>query len=256
MEKIINIIKESKTRIIVAIAMIVVLGLIVIVNNQFLTWAVLGVVYLIAFYESCKIFEIKNSKLYGIATLIWMIALFYPSPLMICILAIVIILATMLQYGKIELKFLLPFLYPTIPMAILYTQYLDYGMFSMVWLILIAASCDVGAYFIGKAVGKTQFSIISPNKTKEGVLGGLIVGTIAGTVFGMNNLPFFTTLIISFSVSVAGVYGDLFESYIKRQAGIKDSGNIFPGHGGMLDRIDSYLFGTIVMITFLEGFGI
>ncbi len=256
MEKIIKIIKESKTRIIVALVMILALSLVVAINSEFLTWAVLGVVYLVAFYESCRIFKIKSTKLYGIATLLWMITIFHSSPLIFSLLTIIILLSTMLQYNKVKFKYLLPFLYPTIPMIILYTQYLNYGMFSVVWLILIAASCDVGAYFIGKAIGKTKFSSISPNKTKEGVLGGLVVGTIIGTSFGINSLPFTISFIISLAVSIAGVYGDLFESFLKRQADIKDSGDIFPGHGGMLDRCDSYLFGTIVMLAFLEGFAV
>ncbi len=253
MENLINIVKESKTRIVVSLVMILVLTLIVAIDSDFLTWAVLGIVYLVAFYESCKLFNINETKLYGIAILLWIICFFYPMPIMFTALTILIITATMLQKENVELKILLPFLYPTIPMAILLTQYMYFGMFSIVWLILIAASCDVGAYFIGKAIGKTKFNAISPNKTQEGVCGGLIVGVVVGIIFGTTEFPFWTSLTISLGVGLASVYGDLFESYLKRKANVKDSGTIFPGHGGILDRIDSYLFGTIIMLAFLEG---
>ncbi len=258
MEKLINIVKDSKTRIVVSLMMVLVLAFIVAIDNEFLTWATLGIVYLVAFYESCKLFDIHDTKLYAIAILLWIVCFFYPQPLMFAILTILIITAAMLQKNRMDFKILLPFLYPTMPMVILLTQYQYFGMLPIIWLIIIAASCDIGAYFIGKAIGKTKFSSISPNKTKEGVYGGIIIGTLSGTIYGMSFeasdiYSFFLTLAISFGAAIGGVYGDLFESYLKRRANVKDSGTIFPGHGGMLDRIDSYLFGTVVMFAFFEG---
>ena len=67
-------------------------------------------------------------------------------------------------------------------------------------------------------------------------------------------VPFFLALLISVATSVASVFGDLFESLLKREAGLKDSGNLFPGHGGMLDRLDGHLFGVVVMVILLRGF--
>lgn len=253
MEKLIGIIKESRTRIVTALVMIFALGLIVWIDSNFLTWAVLGIVYLISFHEACKLFDVEETRLYGIAFLIWAVSFFYPQPIVFLMLCLIILITAMMQKENFEFKILLPFLYPTIPMIIFLTQYQYFGMFSILWLVLITASCDAGAYFVGKYMGKTKFSSISPNKTKEGVYGGLLIGVVVGTAFGVSVLTFWTSLVVSLGVGVAGVYGDLFESFLKRRANIKDSGTLFPGHGGMLDRVDSYLFGTIVMLALLEG---
>lgn len=117
----------------------------------------------------------------------------------------------------------------------------------LVLLILVIIWCaDTGAYFAGKQFGKSRlFPQVSPKKTVEGVLGGLILATIAA-VFGMsflhipiNRWP--PLLLIIITSIIFSIFGDLFESLIKRQANVKDSGSILPGHGGILDRIDSML---------------
>jgi len=134
--------------------------------------------------------------------------------------------------------------------------YRDYGIDWMFWLLVIVATTDVGAFFVGKSVGKTQFSPTSPNKTLEGVIGGVAFATVAGTITGyfMDLVPLFVALFVSLLTAVTAVFGDLFESYIKREAGVKDSGDIFPGHGGVLDRLDGYLFGAIMMTISLRAF--
>jgi len=87
----------------------------------------------------------------------------------------------------------------------------------------------------------------------EGVIGGIVISTISGTFAGMEIVDVKIALFVSFVVAVSSIFGDLYESSLKRKAGVKDSGNILPGHGGMLDRIDGYLFGSIVMLIFLRG---
>ena len=110
----------------------------------------------------------------------------------------------------------------------------------------------LGAYFVGKSIGKTKFCETSPNKTIEGVIGGVIFAVLLGTLFSTNGISFVNALIISAIVSIVSIFGDLFESYLKREAGVKDSGTILPGHGGVLDRTDGYLFGAIVMLVLLR----
>ncbi len=115
------------------------------------------------------------------------------------------------------------------------------GLFVTIW------ASDAGAYFVGKSFGKTPFAPkISPNKTWEGFAGGLLFSMLSIFILiqlykefidGYETLTFFTSLIAVIYASI----GDLFESMLKRQAGIKDSGNIMPGHGGLYDRIDSWL---------------
>jgi len=114
------------------------------------------------------------------------------------------------------------------------------------FILLLAFSGDVAAFYTGKSFGKTKLMpFISPNKTVVGVI-GLISGSVAAClVFGyyfFQEISVIHILCMSFMGSMIGQLGDLFESEIKRAGGIKDSGNILPGHGGILDRIDCLLF--------------
>jgi len=112
------------------------------------------------------------------------------------------------------------------------------------FLLLLIWVTDSGAYFSGRLFGKHKLSaVISPGKTIEGVLGGLIYSlllvyaAITMKVFEYSSALVWVSLIVAF----VSVYGDLFESVLKRRAGVKDSGNLLPGHGGILDRIDSLI---------------
>lgn len=127
-------------------------------------------------------------------------------------------------------------------------------MESLLWLLVVVAGADVGAYFVGKSIGATKFCETSPNKTLEGVAGGVITAAILGVTFSLDEVGFWAALFISLAVAVASVFGDLFESYLKREADVKDSGDILPGHGGILDRTDGYLFGAVVMLVLLRLF--
>lgn len=253
LQKIKDIFLEHKTRIVTSIVMIAVIFAVVFIDSMFLTWAFLGVVYLLSFYEACEIFGIKEKRLYGIAGFIWLILAWYSQPIFLVLVVIMILVATMVQSQRFESKVLYPFFYPTISMALMFTLYAYFGMVALVWLVFIVASCDIGAYVVGKAIGKKQFSPTSPKKTWEGVLGGIIIATFVGTMVGMNIFSFWFSFTISFAVSVSAIWGDLFESYLKREANIKDSGSILPGHGGVLDRLDGYLFAAPMMLTLLEG---
>jgi phosphatidate cytidylyltransferase len=117
----------------------------------------------------------------------------------------------------------------------------DHGRELVVFVLLLAWAADIGAYFAGRRFGRIPLApIVSPNKTWEGVLGGLVAGflvALAGRAwFDLPPLAFLSLCIAAVLVSVVG---DLLESMFKRQSGLKDSGSLLPGHGGMLDRIDS-----------------
>ena len=118
---------------------------------------------------------------------------------------------------------------------------------------MIIAGTDVGAYAVGKSIGKTKFSPTSPNKTLEGVLGGIGMGILFGVVVGTGEYGFWLAALVSAATASISVFGDLFESFLKRKAEVKDSGNFLPGHGGALDRVDGYLFGAIMMVVLLRG---
>jgi phosphatidate cytidylyltransferase len=112
-------------------------------------------------------------------------------------------------------------------------------------LVIIASIWinDTMAYIVGSLIGKTPLSPISPKKTWEGTIGGIILSVVAVTLVGvyLMNGEAWHFIAISLISAVAGTFGDLFESKLKRMAGVKDSGQIMPGHGGFLDRFDSLL---------------
>lgn len=129
----------------------------------------------------------------------------------------------------------------------------DYPWVMPVLLIASIWINDTMAYIVGSFIGKTPFSPISPKKTWEGTIGGAILAVLAVTLTGIYafGYPAKALLMISICAAIFGTIGDLFESKLKRMAGVKDSGSIMPGHGGFLDRFDSLLFAvTAVWIIF------
>jgi phosphatidate cytidylyltransferase len=111
----------------------------------------------------------------------------------------------------------------------------------VVFVVLLAWGADIGAYFAGKRFGRLRLApVVSPNKTWEGVLGGLAAGFIVALAgLAWFRLPATAFLALCVAAVLVSVVGDLLESMFKRQQGLKDSGALLPGHGGMLDRIDS-----------------
>jgi len=146
------------------------------------------------------------------------------------------------------------------------------GAFLLLFLLLLVWAGDIFAYFVGRTLGRHLMSPrISPKKTWEGAIASLIASLIAGALlyryampissallnanliqrrdgfFALQKPPLGPTLLLSAAINVAAQLGDLVESLIKRGAGVKDSGTILPGHGGMLDRIDALLFAAPVL---------
>jgi phosphatidate cytidylyltransferase len=121
------------------------------------------------------------------------------------------------------------------------------------WLFLVLAATwagDSAAYFVGSRFGRRRFCpVLSPNKTWAGAIGGL-TGSVAGSLLALpffcGTVPLWLAAAVGFGVGLAGQLGDLFESLWKRAKGVKDSGTLIPGHGGILDRVDSLLIGIPV----------
>lgn len=141
-------------------------------------------------------------------------------------------------------------------------HYFDGNVYEKGWLLpmLIIATIwinDTMAYLVGSFIGKTPFSPISPKKTWEGTVGGAILAVVVVTVAGVYwlELPWIQLLLITITSAVMGTLGDLLESKLKRMAGVKDSGNFMPGHGGFLDRFDSLLLAVpyVWLVLFLFG---
>ena len=143
---------------------------------------------------------------------------------------------------------------------LLLTRALDGGEYLILFLFLVTWAGDSGAYYAGVSLGRRQLApMISPNKTVEGLLGGLALALVAAWAGRLWFLPSFSVpdcVAAGLLLTAAGVLGDLTESAMKRSAGVKDSGMLIPGHGGMLDRLDSLLFTAPVFyyyVTLVKG---
>jgi phosphatidate cytidylyltransferase len=228
-----------------------------ILDIPLLTWLFLGVAYYFAMDEAVALFRIGDTTPYPFGAVIWIVAGFYPQASDLMVLGLLVFAALLAYRRRLDPRSFLPLLYPTIGLLYTWMLYREYGMVSLLWMLLVVALADVGAYYTGKKFGKTPFSPTSPNKTLEGVAGGVIAGTIGGTIIaaGWMEVGFFAALIISLIGTKFSIFGDLFESYLKREANVKDSGTILPGHGGVLDRIDGYLFAAPALYILLRLFG-
>jgi len=157
------------------------------------------------------------------------------------------------------LKQQLPLLYVIIPFSLLtlapsiidntYNPYIIFGILIIIW------SNDTFAYLIGKNFGKRKlFEKISPKKTIEGFVGGMVFGTISALIiaYTTSSLSIFNWMVLSIIISIFGTIGDLVASKFKREANIKDSSNLIPGHGGFLDRLDSLIFVSSFVYLYLQ----
>ena len=139
----------------------------------------------------------------------------------------------------------------------LFNMYRNIGLDLIIFLFLITIITDSYAYFTGRLIGKNKLlEVISPNKTWEGTIGGSLVGSFVCTTYYTTIInPQVSILVVAFVVlflSLIGQFGDLFFSAIKRKYKVKDFSNIMPGHGGVLDRLDSIIFVMLAFTFFLN----
>ncbi len=153
---------------------------------------------------------------------------------------------------------LFPVVYIGLPLGALAAVRASGGREALLLLMTTIVISDSAQYYTGRALGRRPLApAISPKKTVEGAIGGLVFGTLAfviGARFVFPEAPVLLLALVGASVSALGIVGDLFESLLKRSAGVKDSGTLIPGHGGVLDRIDSWLFAAPVYYVFVRYF--
>ncbi len=128
----------------------------------------------------------------------------------------------------------------------IYNPYLILFIFILIWI------SDTMSYFFGSLFGRTSLKIeASPNKTWEGFIGGLFCSILFSYVsfnFIQEIFPLWKTIVLGFIVPIFGLFGDIVQSKIKRRAGVKDSGNMIPGHGGLFDRLDSAIGNSFIVL--------
>jgi len=128
----------------------------------------------------------------------------------------------------------------------------DDGFSLVLWAFIITWTADIGAFFVGRAFGGPKLAPkISPNKTISGLVGGIVAATLIGGLWAVNRDLHWGWLLLAPVFAFAAALGDLFESGMKRRAGVKDTGAIIPGHGGVLDRLDG-----LVPVAVLTGLAV
>ena len=126
------------------------------------------------------------------------------------------------------------------------------------WLFVVIMAGDSAAYFIGKRFGKRKVApLLSPGKTVAGVWGYLVAAVVvgaAGALLLFNEYSWLEISLVALALGILGQVGDLFESWLKRLAAVKDAGSVLPGHGGLLDRLDSLIFPAVFATAYLRIF--
>ena len=147
--------------------------------------------------------------------------------------------------------------YIGLPLGMLVALHAARGWQATLLLLATIVVSDSGQYYTGRAFGRRPLApTISPKKTLEGAIGGVVLGTVFMVVAGRTvspDVPLMSWLAVGIAVVLLGICGDLFESRLKRTAGIKDSSSLIPGHGGVLDRIDALLFAIPAFYLFLRA---
>jgi len=217
----------------------------------------IAVITVLGLFEAKRLFNVRDERVFYFLSFLAILSIFI-NPVFIAVVGVLAVAGYVAFYQK-DINLISLSLYPFLPLLILFDLYLKTSMGVLAWLIVIVAATDSFAYLVGKNFAKKfipqGFSPTSPNKSWEGVIGGVVAGTILGSIVGLAFFNFINAFLIAFGVSVASVFGDLFESYLKRRAGVKDSGHILPGHGGVLDRIDGYLFAAPLMWSVIQAIG-
>lgn len=230
-------------------------------------------VFLVYFLATISLFELLRMKkvpifsAHGFLSIVFLWFFLYPNDVltldkieMIFLMILLLLSFTVLTKNRLS--------YDDVGFVFLSTLYVGMGFHYLIearfaglsylfFAIFVIWATDTGAYFVGKTMGKRKlWPLISPNKTIEGSVGGIISAVVTAIIFQMLipiHESFYFVIIVAVITSIFGQIGDLVESAIKRHYIVKDSGQLLPGHGGILDRFDSLLF-ILPILHFLQLF--
>ena len=263
-----------KTRIIAAAVLVPVLFLVVLVAPEIVASIIFGVMLAIAAYELLyRTGLVRHTRLvlyscamaFAVAMWSYSGAIHAYAMIGLLIFCMLLFAEMMLDHVKVRFEMLgmcyvAGFVIPLMLSALIRILMLSIGRYVILIPFVVAFLSDSGAYFVGLKFGHHKLApVVSPNKTIEGVLGGMATATVGMLIYALVldiafpqfNVHYGLALLYGLVGSITGVFGDLCFSVIKRQTGIKDYGNLIPGHGGILDRFDSLTTVAPLMEAFL-----
>ena len=251
-------------RVLTALIGFPIIAAILIFGNKYVIDITFSIIAMFALYEFFNSFKEKNTPIRWIAYVDALsIALIHviPSQYALRLIAAIIPISISVLFAQViitNMKYTLKDIAITafgICYIVIFFMYIpvirqmDHGMLKIWYLVIAAWGTDTFAYLIGKRFGKHHFTKVSPNKSIEGCIAGIAgsvvlmsIYTFVCNVFLGMNFNYLYIILIAIVLSIAGQLGDLAASSVKRYSGIKDFSNILPGHGGILDRMDSILF--------------
>ena len=253
-----------KTRILSAVILLPLLLVIVLVAPKVCTAILFGLMTAVAAYEllyGTGLVRHRRMLIYSMVMALmvslWSFFGALPAAALLGVLVFTGVLFGEMMASHVKIQFdkaaycmaaglLIPYLYT----SLVRIHVMDAGRFYILIPFIISMMSDSGAYFVGRAIGHRKLApVISPHKTVEGAVGGVLAAVLGILVYGVIlrfgfgfRVNFVFALLYGVLGSVTGIFGDLSFSVIKRQTGIKDYGNLIPGHGGILDRFDSMIF--------------
>ncbi|MBI2835870.1 MAG: phosphatidate cytidylyltransferase [Acidobacteria bacterium] len=257
------------TRVFSALALLpIVLGVIWLMP-PLATLALGEVVLVLAFLEYARLTDRLGARipttLTGLAAAVTCAAFGWPgaTPMLVLMTATIAICAAAVGAGRVGEHALrdvgaavFALLYLALPIGALVAVRTFAGRQALLALILTVTASDVAQYYAGRLFGRRLLApMLSPRKTVEGASGGFLAGVltmIAVGRWGLAGVPIATLLVLGATIVALGLAGDLFESLLKRSAGVKDTSGLIPGHGGVLDRIDSLLFAAPAYYVFVQ----
>lgn len=194
---------------------------------------------------------------------------YYSNLLMVILPAAIVFFAfvmgrqDMFRFDNSHKVFLLAILIALLLRAMPQLRYIENGLYYLTGAVIACFATDVAAYMVGSKLGRHKLlPKVSPNKTKEGAAAGIAAATLVLLIYGYVlkesvecSINWLRLFFYAVSASVIGQFGDLSMSVVKRVCGVKDFGNIFPGHGGILDRLDSHIFAVAFTLLFCSVTG-